>query len=210
MKNLQAFWENCDQNFAHLTLSRHLSGYEKLCSAWEREFISKINFKDKRVIDYGLGGGHLGKYLFDKKEISHYYGIDISNRSLKYAEKNLTTHSSKLSLIDTNSFYSTFKEKADIFVSQACIQHFPNMKYLTSFLNKINLLECDTVMLQIRYGKTLFKNISPTGSLKESDIVYACHTNPTFVSKHLTKYSLDYSSKVDATSKYQFLIFKKK
>ena len=33
----------------------------------------------------------------------------------------------------TDNYYSDFDENIDIFISQACIQHFPNEKYLQEF-----------------------------------------------------------------------------
>jgi ubiquinone/menaquinone biosynthesis C-methylase UbiE len=210
MENLEKFWDSCDSNFAHISLSRHLPGYDKLTKTWENSFISKINFKGKSVIDYGIGGGFLGKYLFEKKEISKYIGIDISKRSLSHANNNLSQYSNKINLLHTDEFYSKFNENAQIFISQACIQHFPDELYLLSFLNKINLLSCDTLMLQIRKGDTTFFSNTKNKKLLEEDIVFACHTNSTFMSKYLTNYRQSYISNIDPTSKYQFIIYSKK
>jgi ubiquinone/menaquinone biosynthesis C-methylase UbiE len=203
---IKNFWESCDENFSHISLSRHLPGYEKLTESWENNFISKLDFKDTTVIDYGIGGGYLGKYLLSKKECKKYIGVDISQRSLSSSKKNLSNFNNNVTLIDTSFFYSSFNEKSDIFISQACIQHFPNEEYLINFLNKINCILPNTVMLQIRYSNiTKFNSNYKT----EDDVCYACQTNSEYISKYLDNYSLNYKSDILNKSKYQFLIYKK-
>ena len=50
------FWNTCDENFSHVKLGRHLPGYDKLCIAWEDNFCKYIDFENKSVNDYGIGG----------------------------------------------------------------------------------------------------------------------------------------------------------
>lgn len=204
---IKNFWDSCDENFSHVSLSRHLPGYNKLTASWENNFISKIDFKNKKVIDYGIGGGYLGKYLLSKKECLKYTGVDISERSLSHSKKNLLEFKEKVALITDTCFYNSFNEPSDIFVSQACIQHFPSSEYLINFLNKINSILPNILMLQIRHSAvTKFNSKYET----EDDVCYACLTNSDYLSKYLTKYKLKYSSDVLNKSNYQFLIYEKK
>jgi len=155
-----------------------------------------------------MGGGHLGKYLLSKKDLKHYTGIDISTRSIDFAKNNLVNFKNQTTLIHTDEFYNKFNAKADIFISQACIQHFHDEKYLLSFLKKIESLSCSTVMLQIRYNnKTIF---NPTNSyVEEKDVCFACQTNDAYLSKNLKSYKLKHKSKIYEPSKYLFLVYEK-
>lgn len=212
MDKLKKFWEECDTDFAHITLGRTLNGYDNITKYWERSFISMISLENKSVIEYGIGGGYLGKYLLEDKNISKYTGIDISERSLQDANARLIDHKSKVQLMNTDLFYSKFNETADFFITQAVIQHFPNQKYLETFLEKVESLKCNELILQIRSNsETSFMNntIKEEEYYKEHDIVYACLTNSDFICKKLKLYRLEYKSEIDSTSRYQFLYFKK-
>lgn len=203
---LKNFWNNCDTIFSHNDLNDYLKSEENLFKYWENNFVNKINFSNKSVLDYGIGGGYLGKYLFEKKELKSYVGVDISTRSLKKADTILKNYKN-YKLLDCENFYNNFNDSIDILVCQACIQHFPNEKYLINFLNKINSLNPETIMLQIAFNKNvIFKN---SDYIKKQDVVRACYCNKEYILKYLTNYTIEYSSNI-AENNYQFLILKKK
>lgn len=197
IEQVEKFWDNSDKNFSHLTIPNWL------INRWEKYFLNKIDFNNKSVIDYGIGGGYLGKLLFDEYNLQKYVGIDISQRQLDHAKKYLK---------NTNSyFYKTpiqfNKLNADIFISQAVIQHFPNEEYLVDFLKNINFSNCEFIMLQIRHNKeTKFSE----NYKKISDVAFACQTNHEYIVNYLYNYKLDFSSEILKDNKYQFLIYKKK
>lgn len=204
LSDVKNFWENVNENFAHLTISGYLGDYKQLVEFWESNFINMINWENSSVLDYGIGGGYLGKYLFDNKHISKYYGVDISQRSLAKAQHILANANAKL--MDVDEFYDNFAQKINVFVSQACIQHFPDKKYLVNFLNKINNIEPDVVMLQIAHNSEC-KFIDANKYKTIQDVVRSCYTNPEFIMTYLTKYQLTYKSDI-LPNNYQFLIMK--
>ena len=59
--------------------------------------------------------------------------------------------------MNTETYYKNFKDKVDIFICQACIQHFPSELYLKKFLHSILRHNPAVIMLQIARGdKTIF------------------------------------------------------
>ena len=203
---MEKFWDTCEKNFAHVELGRHLPGYEKLCEKWEQSFCKFLDFNGKTVIDYGIGGAYLGRYLFQKKGIHKYIGYDISQRSLNKAAENLENYKNSCLLLKCDNFYKN-PEPADIFISQACIQHFPDENYLKKFLTCINKKKYTTVMLQYRHApKTRFNQ----GDLmKENVVVIRCHTNAEYILEIMTNYKLIYKSPIES-NRYQFCIFELK
>lgn len=207
LEKVKDFWENCDLNFAHNTLDGHLPGYEKLTNSWEKDFIKRIRFENKVVLDYGLGGGYLGKYLFDKKKIKFYYGVDISQRSIDKANEILKYNFGR-KIMNTETYYKKFRGKIDIFICQACIQHFPSELYFKNFLRSILRHNPAVIMLQIARGdKTIF---SKEDYDSVTNVVRQCYTNKHFITPFFSKnYKKPYVSKPKKNN-YQFLIFERK
>ena len=199
------FWEKCDETFSHINISGHLGDIKQLQQSWENNFLNKYDFTNKTVIDYGIGGGLFGKYLFDKKKIKKYIGFDIAQRQLKHVAINLKGY--KKELFDSN-LKSNFNDlNADIFICQAVIQHFPDEKYLINFLNKLNDSNINEIMLQIRYSnKTTFSNDYDT----REGVRLSCQTNSDYMLKHLKNYKLVTNKKLTNKSNYEFLFFEKK
>ena len=209
---IKKFWNNCDLHFAHNIIGGYLKDYSTITKKWCGYFIDKIDFKNKIVLDYGIGGAYLGKFLLDKKEIKYYHGVDISERSLFKANEILKPYDNT-NLIITDNYYSDFDENIDIFISQACIQHFPNEKYLIQFLEKINNIKPNTVILQItlnKFGTTIFNN-KDYKYIK--DVVRACYTTEDFLLKYLDNYKISFKNDKIANrggdfSQYLFFKFK--
>ena len=206
---MKQFWEKCNPNFAHVTLNGHLPGYEKVTAQWEQSFVRLIDFNDKIVIEYGIGGAYLGKYLFENKNIKKYIGFDIAKRSIETAKKTLDNYKDNcefhLMSSITDRTLNDFSVGADIFITQACIQHFPTEEYLNNFLNALNNSSISTIMLQIRHGE---KTICDGGTYdNQSKVVKACRTNGSDLRKILTKYKTTYQSDIYPKTNYQFFIF---
>jgi trans-aconitate methyltransferase len=202
-KKVREYWETCKANYAHLKENRDLETAVKLRNLYKKVFMDHIDFKDKTMIDYGTGSGHVGKYLFDHYGLGKYIGIDIAHRSLKTANYYLKGYNAKFKLAPQN--FGDFK--ADIFISLACIQHFPSEKYLIEFLNNLNKSNIPILVLQIRhYKNTIFNNAYDR---KDSLRGLACRTNYEYVNRVLTKYNLKRKSK-KGPSGYQYLIYEVK
>lgn len=213
IKQVKDFWEKCDISFAHLTADRHLGGYDKLTKFWETRFLNDlskiIDLSTSVVIDYGTGAGYLGMYLNEKHNIKKYIGIDIAERSIAEAEKNLQKTDADYILLLAPVIFSDLEP--DVFISQAVIQHFPTEEYLVDFLENVNMSGSKVVMLQIAEATAITKNktaqIKNNDYLHTNDVVRRCTTYPAFVSEKLTNYTL--KSKNPGPRDYVFLTYEK-
>lgn len=198
MNTARKFWETCGDGYAHLT-----AGKFKQCVKWYTDIFSRMDLAGKTVIDYGCGGGWTGKLLFDRFKIGKYIGLDIAKRSVITSKTVLAGYNAEFHLIPID-----FKGLgADVFVSLACIQHFPDEKFFTDFLRNIDESGIETLMLQIRGDKTTeFINQYDAGG----NIGLCCVTNVEYILKHMKNY--DHTATVDprTESRYQFLFFSRK
>lgn len=191
------FWETSDPKFSHL--------HDNLMDDPENNFMKFIDFEDKIVLDYGCGSAILGKTLFDQKNINKYIGVDISKRSLEYSKNTLIDYK-QVELLHETEYYDQ-NSNCDIFISRACIQHFPDMEYLNKFLGKIKEINPDTVMLQIRTNGTNICKDMPYDSIE--NVVSRCYTTPEYISEKFgDEYKLEHRGEIMKNG-YQFLIFKK-
>lgn len=199
ISSAELFWNNCPPGYAHLVDKRNLTG--NYLSKLQQEFIDVINWENKTIIDYGCGGGWLGLYLFKEKNLKKYVGIDIASRSLRVAAERLKKYNCEFHLIPF-----TFKN-ADIFVSQACIQHFPNEEFLIDFLRNINQSTIHTVMLHIRYAQeTIFSGAYLN---EDAGIGSACLTNENYILNYLSNYKLLKGNLIDIGTPHKYLILER-
>jgi len=186
MKNkVREYWEGCHVAYAHLTTNRNLSDPKNkaYAASLRKIFIDHIDWKDKIIIDYGIGGGYLGLYLFENYGLKKYVGIDIAQRSLDFARLTLLGYKIRLYLAPKD--YSQFD--IDVFVSIACIQHFPDEKYFIDFLSDINNSKVKKVCLIFKYAE-----ITRFNDAYENDEGYggACLTNKDYIMRRLTNFKL--------------------
>merc|ERR1712224_1038322 len=82
----RSFWENnATSEFQHIDRQFVTN---KIFGEWKK-WLTRFTWFDKRVLDYGIGGGYLGELLLKRMRIAAYIGIDISKKSLVAAAKNL-------------------------------------------------------------------------------------------------------------------------
>jgi hypothetical protein len=202
MKIINEAWEKrVSETSAHIKINQWLGSINDLNSFYDL-CIRDNNFENKTVIDYGIGGGYLGLYLFQNKGIKKYIGYDVAKRSIIATEKNLKEFENKelIYIEDVPDF-----KKADYFISIAVIQHFPTKDYLDEFLDKLNKSGCKNIILQVRDGKTEFrKDVYKT----TDSIAWACHTNEDYINERLTNYTLTYNSGVVNKAKSKILQYK--
>lgn len=185
--------------------SAHINLQDNYFSVYAKA-MDRIKMDGKTVIDYGCGGGWIGKYLFDEKKIKAYLGIDIAKRSIEAAEQNLADYENKVFLlVDPNALPDFSQMKADFFISLSCIQHFPDKEYLDYFLNAINNSEIKTLILQVKYSnKTIFRE-HPYKTTH--DIGNGCFTNFAYMQSKLTNYK-GTASDAKTEGEYQYMRFK--
>jgi SAM-dependent methyltransferase len=206
MNQLKEFWETCDTTFAHVTIDKHLKNYKDLTQGWDKHFLAQLNavkpLSNTTILDYGIGGGYLGIHMYSSYNINKYIGIDISERQLKYAKHNLQQFNINYELLLTPVEFKNIQ--CDIFISQAVIQHFPDVEYLNNFLTNLNSSDIPFIMLQIRYNKNTLFTHGNYNNIKE--VVNRCHTNNEYIGFQLNKYNNMYTS-IPLKNNYQFLFY---
>jgi len=200
--NLKEFWESCDESFSHIDMYK-LASKEHIAEYFNK-VVSKVDVKDKVVIDYGVGGGVFAKVLVDKG-IKKYIGYDIAERQINKAKETISEFKNKE--FHLSNPYPILK-KADIFICLAVIQHFPNKEYYIHFMELLNNSGIETLYLQIRYNDSLL--FGDTGEYTDRETIrLACYTNSKDLLLRLSNYTISFSSPIEST-KYQYLIFNKK
>lgn len=191
---LEDFWNNCDNKLTHLDLPENK--VKEIIERFENYLIDRINLDNKTVIEYGVGNGYLTEYLLKKFNIKKYACYDISDNVLKAVSRlNVITKKS------TNKF-----TKCDVFLSFACIQHFPKEEYLNAFLERLNNSNAKEIHLQTREGDKRFN-----ASLEnEKSVYHACIIPNEYITERLSNYELTYKSEILKGNNYIYLSYKKK
>lgn len=184
------WWDNSASDaFQHIDgeyVSKHAHEWQK--------FLVHFDWKGKKVLDYGIGGGYLGKTLFEEYGISHYMGVDISNKALDAAKANLAKYNTNdnVELALTPIQFSAVSP--DILVSQQVIQHFPSVDYFKNFLENVDNSNANQVMLHFRAssnGTTYSTNAYSKGH--EKDVTFALLADKDFIAQHLKNYKFVWS-----------------
>ena len=208
-KKIKNFWDD-DKNsrIAHRAERFKLSnkkGQENI-NLLNKSMLNQIKFKDKILIDYGIGSGFVGHYLLKEKELKKYIGYDISVKSIKVAQEEIGEYNNQAEfMIVEGQDYTFDKWGADIFLSLACIQHFPTYEYLENFLQQLESSNIPIIALQIRYDQYTKFRVKPYEN--SIDAVQACHTNNNFILSILKSYRLIYNTEPSKRSKYQYLLY---
>lgn len=156
--SLRFFWEHADPAFSHIRYTTYLKSEAVLTASWRRAWLERFapQLVGARVVEYGIGAALLGEVLLKGYNVSHYTGVDISDRQLEHARARLSANFTpdRYALIrvdelpDLNAFGGA---PPTVFISQAVIQHFPSKAYFRRFANRINACpSIKHVMLQIR------------------------------------------------------------
>jgi SAM-dependent methyltransferase len=186
MNIVKQAWENMSDTGAHLRPTKYFESEEKMKERFKRLLTDKIDVDGKTIIDYGCGGGYLGKHLEGFK-IKQYIAFDIAEKSIKRAMENVKIRNS--AFLRANVIPKIKDFKPDIFCSFACMIHFPTKDYLDDFLNTVNESGAKHLVLEIRNtGKGTKFREEPYKTYK--DLIHACITEESYISKKLNNYKL--------------------
>ena len=176
---------------------RHIDRSETQLNAFYEECMTPdfIDFKDKIIVNYGCGAGRLEKYLFENYGIKRSFSMDISTKSVAFAQKHLKKYDSTVFLIEPKDYMSSVsRKKKDIFTSCAVIQHFPTEEYFDGWLKMLNKQKYEWLVLHYKIIDNL-KGVKETIFRENvyqslTDVVRACITETAFLKKRLTNYEL--------------------
>lgn len=201
-KDYIKFWNRCEHDFSHTDPLRW--GIAESSQNTIQSFQNRYGIKDfgsqvpnSIIIDYGIGNGRLAIPFLDLNA-KKYIGIDISPRQLNIASKFLKARG-YLERCDLLKMPLGFQElRPDIFISQACIQHFPSDDYLIEWCRNVNRSKAQTLLLQYRHAENKqFNSNCP---------VLACKLNQLDLIDLLPRYELKYASKIEDNG-YQHVWF---
>lgn len=204
--NMRNIWNTTSPRNAHLGIS----GEKSMLIARYKELVtSKINVTGKRVIDFGIGGGLLGRLLLSKFDIAYYIGYDLAERSINAARVNMAEFDNKELILLTKHIWSFVEKKPDIIVCLACIFHFPTNLYLDNFLLECNKSGAEYLVLEIRNsGKGTIFQSNPYSSIQKT--LMACDTEPKYMSNKLSQYDLvKFTDNKEAPTNCQILWYKR-
>lgn len=153
--------------------------------------LRSCDLEGKKILDFGCGGGFLGKWLFDQSvEIGKYIGLDIAERSLSAARARLQSFvdNKKAMLIKITPWGIDDLNvlNIDVLVSFNTIQHFPTKEYLDYFLDTVNQSGAKKLVLQYRVDKETRFQENPYKTTHEINL--ACWTNADYIKEKLTMY----------------------
>eukprot|EP00316_Scyphosphaera_apsteinii_P010026 CAMPEP_0119319024 /NCGR_PEP_ID=MMETSP1333-20130426/48293_1 /TAXON_ID=418940 /ORGANISM="Scyphosphaera apsteinii, Strain RCC1455" /LENGTH=249 /DNA_ID=CAMNT_0007325345 /DNA_START=182 /DNA_END=931 /DNA_ORIENTATION=+ len=153
----RTFWQTADSGFSHINYTSYLGGEKGLMSRWKSEWLDRWAkggwLRGKRVGDYGIGAGLLGKLLCTNYSIARYVGMDIAARQLEAAAillESLAACPRTLILQSGTPDFSTLG--LDVLISQQVIQHFPSQSYVDSWLSAVETARIPKVFLEVRYA----------------------------------------------------------
>lgn len=214
---MSKFWDTCPGDFAHLEIND-----QTLVAKvdWDEAFLKKLNeivpLRDASVVDYGCGGGQLGSHLHEHYGIRGYTGIDISARSRLRTFHHLQAYSVANNKSDRQLWFDICGNDVDfdcftydqVFISQATMQHFPDIEYLYDFLDNINGSGIDYVVLQYRVdGMT---HVSNTDYTDVRNVCFKCYTTTKYINDSLTNYDLAWEGPIIEKVLGQYAIFRKR
>lgn len=201
--DLKKHWEECELEFAHLEAKKWRGGKEQVFKGHREKanlLLKKIKVGGSTLLDYGIGDGFLGYVLLKEYGLGKYVGVDIAERTLTTARKNLSNPDWDVELGLVPQDFA--QHNPDIITSFACIQHFPSKEYLDQFLENVANASPSVIMFQIRNGEH-GEQFSPD---KPS---LACLTTPSLLGKRLSDYKINYTGKV-LDNGYQTVVYSKK
>jgi SAM-dependent methyltransferase len=182
---IKNFWEKTSPRNAHLGESGEapemMSRYKKV--------LKDIRIAGRTFLDFGCGGGLLGKYVLEKGAFK-YIGYDVAERSIRIAEANTSSFVNREFILIRHHHWDLFIRQPDIIVCLACIIHFPSREYLDNVLQTFDESNADHIILEIRDtgdGTVFHEKPYQKGTMS---VIMACRTNEKYISERLKNYEL--------------------
>lgn len=182
-------WENrVGEETAHLKEGQTVTAAR--LNGMFKSGLQGINVKDKRILDYGCGGGFLGKFLFEEDyPIAQYLGMDITHRAMDATLRRLEEYKKagkvEVTKINPTDIPDLSLFKVDILTCFNVIQHFGDKEYFEYFFKKLNNSEIPVLIFNYRQGETVFQD-HPYKTTHEINL--ACYTNFDDIQALLTNY----------------------
>ena len=183
-----------------------LHGYYQIITEY---YDTKLN--NKVLIDYGCGGGLLGKYLFlFEHNIKKYIGIDIADRCVNEARLNNLCWYNKeveIDIIKTNPNepVNISQLKGGILVCINVIRYLPDIEYVNDLLDKFNKSRVKYIALNFRLANK--NNFREKKYKTTEDIGLACVLSLQSVVEQMKRYKV---VKIKNVGENCFVFFEKK
>lgn len=200
-------------NYFNYTLANDVSelarNIERRKSFWERTWMGALgNITGKTVVDYGVGAGHLGLVLLRDKGIARYVAVDISRSSLEATRTTIAGAGLPLSRVETHLVPVEFRAlNAEIFISLAVIQHFPDAAFVRSFFANLDRSGISVLILQTRATASPQQRETHGGT---ANAIYGTRLSTARVAELLPSYCLVQHSAISPKTFYQHLHLIKK
>lgn len=195
--HIKKFLEEQDEFFNHISKNPNKEVFD-IC----KKFINS----NQKIIEYGIGGGHLINFFKNNIRVKDYVGLDLNENCINVCKHQF--HKYRFyNLIEVNFNDILNYEKGDVFVSFSTIQQFPNENYLRLFFNTINNYDFDILIFNTRFSSNnIFKNnYDDRAVFMKNNFI-----NHNFVTNCLNNYSLKWKSDVFSGTNYCYYVFTKK
>jgi SAM-dependent methyltransferase len=209
---IKKFWENTGERNAHLGLSGNESFYLKRA---EEMVVNHFPVKGKTIIDFGCGGGFIGKTVLDHGA-RKYIAYDVAARSIARAKETTKEHSGKTEFILlTDHRWDFTSHKPDMIIALAVMIHFPTIGYMDNFLASCETSGAKYLVLEIRNkGRGNIGQSEPYSAECFRPSPKTCltlETSPAYVARKMPSYELvEETDATKAPPNCQVLWFKKR
>lgn len=211
-QNLKRFWNLTAPRNAHLGQSGEA---EFLFARYRALVTDRVRCKGKVVVDFGHGGGLLGRHLLADCGAARYVGYDVAERSNQVATENLKEFDNKELVLLTEHRWDFAAHRPDVFVCLAVMIHFPTKEYLDNFLASVDACGARHLVLEIRdtgRGTVFQANPYSEGCFGMNPrTCLTCDTDAAYVAARLPAYRLtDQTNPADAPTRCQVLWFSRR
>lgn len=201
---IKTYLKNADDRFNHLYYFSPdiIRGITKFIP-------SQLNFNNKHIVEFGIGGGYFGAYLFNNFKIKRYIGLDANLKSLNITYQKLLFWRKLVFLTEltTNNDYcfKKYNKPKTVFCSFVCIQQFPNEPYTKLFFENLNKSDIEELFFQVRENeessKPIFYNSYDIEFRKNN------YLSENWICELLSKYNLILSRRSNTGNNYLYLYF---